>query len=200
MKLFNRIIYVITLIFSFQAPSLADDIRDFQIEGMSIGDSLLDYLTEKEIKKEEQNSTKMGKDFLIIYYYYKPSGSKLYDYVQVTYNVNDKKYLIHAIGGFLDFDDNIKACMDKKKEIQNEIKGLFKGAKIGHRKNKKHSADKSGKSKVWHFDITLKSGAWASVTCTDWSEKIYSEKKWKDALSISVRSAEYTEFLRKYYK
>ena len=30
-------------------PSLADDIRDFEIEGMSIGDSLLDYFSEEEI-------------------------------------------------------------------------------------------------------------------------------------------------------
>ena len=32
-------------------PSQADDIRDFQIEGMSIGDSLLDYYPEKLVKK-----------------------------------------------------------------------------------------------------------------------------------------------------
>jgi len=37
-------------------PSQADDIRDFQIEGMSIGDSLLDYFSEEEIKKNALNS------------------------------------------------------------------------------------------------------------------------------------------------
>ena len=30
-------------------PSQADDISDFQIDGMSIGDSLLDYISKKEI-------------------------------------------------------------------------------------------------------------------------------------------------------
>ena len=30
----------------------ADDISDFQIEGISLGDSLLDYMTEDEILKE----------------------------------------------------------------------------------------------------------------------------------------------------
>ena len=157
-------------------------------------------MTEKKIKKAEQNSTKVGKDFLIIYYYYELSGSKLCDFVQITYKVNDKKYLIHSIGGFLDFDDNIKACIKKKKEIQNEINELFKGAKIGDRKNKKHSGDRSGKSKYWSFDITLKSGAWASVSCTDWSEKLTKEKRWKDSLEVNVTSVEYTKFLRKHYK
>ena len=31
----------------------ADDIRDFQIEGMSIGDSLLDYFSEEQIKNND---------------------------------------------------------------------------------------------------------------------------------------------------
>ena len=33
-------------------PSWADDITDFQIEGMSVGDSLLDYVSKEEIKKK----------------------------------------------------------------------------------------------------------------------------------------------------
>ena len=44
-------IAVLVLIFSLQTPSQADDIRDFQIEGMSVGDSLLDHFTEEEINK-----------------------------------------------------------------------------------------------------------------------------------------------------
>ena len=30
-------------------PSLADDIRDFQIEGLSIGDSLLEFFSKEEM-------------------------------------------------------------------------------------------------------------------------------------------------------
>ena len=111
-------LYLFLILFTLQTPSQADDIRDFQIEGMSIGDSLLDYMTEAEIKSAAQNSTKMGKDFLIIYYYYEPGGSKLYDYISVTYKVNDKKYLIHSIAGYLDFANNIKACIEKKKKFK----------------------------------------------------------------------------------
>ena len=44
--------YLFLILFSFSAPSFADDISDFEIEGMSIGDSLLDYFSEEEIKKE----------------------------------------------------------------------------------------------------------------------------------------------------
>ena len=45
-------IAVLVLIFSLQSWTKADDIRDFEIEGMSIGDSLLEFASEKEIKKK----------------------------------------------------------------------------------------------------------------------------------------------------
>ena len=41
-------IAVLVLIFSLQSLTKADDIRDFQIEGISIGDSLLDYFSKNE--------------------------------------------------------------------------------------------------------------------------------------------------------
>jgi hypothetical protein len=50
-KLMKRLsLYLFLILFTLPTPSQANDIRDFQIEGMSIGDSLLDYFTEKEIK------------------------------------------------------------------------------------------------------------------------------------------------------
>ena len=43
-------IAVLVLIFSLQSWTKADDISDFEIEGMSIGDSLLDHFDENKIK------------------------------------------------------------------------------------------------------------------------------------------------------
>ena len=48
----KRLLTILILIFTLQTPSQADDIRDFQIEGMSIGDSLLDFFSEEEINKK----------------------------------------------------------------------------------------------------------------------------------------------------
>jgi len=43
-------IAVLVLIFSLQSWTKADDIRDFEIEGISVGDSLFDHFSEKEIE------------------------------------------------------------------------------------------------------------------------------------------------------
>ena len=55
-KLMKRLsLYLFLILFTLQTPSWADDIRDFQIEGMSIGDSALDYFSESDLKKNKEN-------------------------------------------------------------------------------------------------------------------------------------------------
>ena len=44
---------ILILTFSFQSLTKADDIRDFAIEGMSIGDSALDFFTKNEIDNSQ---------------------------------------------------------------------------------------------------------------------------------------------------
>ena len=43
---------LLTLSFGFIFNAKADDIRDFQIDGISLGDSLLDHFSKDEIKKQ----------------------------------------------------------------------------------------------------------------------------------------------------
>ena len=46
----KKLFIIIIIFISFQSWTKADDIRDFEIEGMSIGDSFLDFYR-KEIKR-----------------------------------------------------------------------------------------------------------------------------------------------------
>ena len=46
----KKLLILLFSVFFLSSPSVfADDISDFEIEGMSIGDSLLDYMSEEEI-------------------------------------------------------------------------------------------------------------------------------------------------------
>ena len=45
----KRLFLILILTFNFQSGIKADDIRDFEIEGMSIGDSALDFFNKKDI-------------------------------------------------------------------------------------------------------------------------------------------------------
>ena len=51
----KKFLLILILSLFLITPSQADDIRDFQIEGMSIGDSALDYFSEQEILADKPN-------------------------------------------------------------------------------------------------------------------------------------------------
>ena len=76
-------ILVILLIISFQSLTKADDIEDFEIEGISIGDSLIKYFSESYLndakrydttntpwKNDEMFQLRTGKKDLILKFYF----------------------------------------------------------------------------------------------------------------------------------
>ena len=95
----RKLLLILILTLSFQTINKADDISDFQIEGMSVGDSLLSYFTESEIKKRinSDNTFFYKKDFMAISLSYKTGKFKTYDDVGVILKQNDKQYKIYSL-------------------------------------------------------------------------------------------------------
>ena len=119
MKLTKILIIITILIFSLQSLAKADDIRDFEIEGMSIGDSLLDFFTLEEIKRLQSVIFKDFEKRLIKI----DTGS--YENVVAIYKKNDPKYIIKGLTGNLGFYSGIEKCYIKMDSIQKEISSLF---------------------------------------------------------------------------
>ena len=184
---------LILILFTFQTPSQADDIRDFQIEGMSIGDSLLDYFSKKEIKDNANTDYYTNNKYTSVEFYQLPF-LKIYDAVHFNYKMGDKKYIIDAIGGTLFCEKNIEKCNKKQKEIDLEISNMFENAQKDVSKDK-HDADKSGKSTTSQINFWFKSGEVVSIELLDWSEKITNEKGWTDNVNVSFRTEEFNDFL-----
>ena len=59
------IIIAFILVFSLQSWTKADDISEFEMEGISIGDSLLDYFKEEEIKENKQISQYPNDEYIL---------------------------------------------------------------------------------------------------------------------------------------
>ena len=113
--------YLFLFLFSFSAPSFADDIQDFEIEGMSIGGSLLDYRSEEKIK-ENVVSVYPEKFTISVYKIF----TKIYDMgVGITYKSNDKTYKIHGVQGRVSFENDNEGCYKKQDEIEKEISSMF---------------------------------------------------------------------------
>ena len=184
---------VLILIFSLQSWTKANDIRDFEIEGISIGDSALDYFSESEIINQDTFFYK-NKKFAIALF--QKSSFKIYNSLQITYKPKDKKYKIYAIEGFLTFK-NFNDCYKKKDEIVSELSEFYKDvARKDDKGTKSHGYDKTGDSKTTSVYFYFHTGGFSDVACYDWSEKLTKEKGWKDELRITIASEEFRKFLK----
>ena len=172
--------YLFLILFSFQTSSLGSDISDVQIEGISIGDSLLDYYSEKEIKDFK---TYIEGDRYT--YFTSTNTSKIYDGIDFLFRTYDKKYIIFSISAFIDYDTYIYKCHKKLNELDKELSAILNDAKR-RRDTSKHPADKSGKSTIKQISYDLKSGGGASIGCINWSSKM----DYPDYLFITLDSKE----------
>ena len=196
MKLFNRIICVLILIFSLQSWTKADDISDFQIEGMSIGDSLLDHFSKEEIKiniRKDAYLWKKDRKFISIEIV-SHSSFKNYDAIQASYKTNDEEFKIDTLSGFLNFSDDIEECYKKKDEIVKELSEIFKNiaTKIDLGTSK-HTSDDSGKSTHTTVRFQFNSSDLVRVGCTDWSK----EMLWMDNLRVEFVKKEFLDWIKR---
>ena len=188
-------IAVLVLIFSFQSWTKADDIRDFQIEGMSIGDSALDYFSKKEIKKFLKTYYPKSKKFYLLEN--ESSKYKTYDNVQFSFKKKDKAYKIYGLSAAIFYETNIKECLKQKDEIEKELNTIFKETEIRLYGEGKLPEDKSGESKqLAQTQYLFSNGGAVSIECNDWSEELKTKEGYTDNLSISIYSKEYENFVR----
>ena len=123
-------IHLFLIFFSFHLPSYSNDLKEFVIEDMSIGDSLLDYINEKEIIKfniDSNNNTKFKRIQLLSSY---SLLLKTYDGMHIYIDPNDKEYVIYGIAAMLNFENDISNCIIKKDKILEEVKKIFKNPEI----------------------------------------------------------------------
>ena len=186
---------LLTLFFLlFSSSVVADDISDFEIEGISIGDSALDYFSEEEIKSNIVYEYTYSSDKFVTFEVYKHSFLKKYDSISVSFKKNDNNYKIHAISGLNFYSDNIDECNIQVDKVSKEISLMFKNVeKVVDEKN--HVADPSGQSKTKGVYFWFGSGALASVECYDWSKKLTKEKGWTDNLNIYLATKEFADWL-----
>ena len=179
----------------FSSSVVAEDISDFEIEGMSIGDSLLDYMTEDEIKsmfiKTRHMYDYLTNKFGEVYYY---EDLKTYDHVSFFVKPDDRNYLIFGLRGTIKIN-NLEKCLKYQNKLMNESKEVLPNndPKI---ENHDHPVDPSGKSKVYSKFIYLSSGDFIRVACNMYEKKLAKKNNWSSGLSLFIGKKEVESWLR----
>lgn len=186
-KIMKKLLVIIFLSLYFIIPSQADDIRDIEIEGMSIGESLLKHLSKEEIKKSYKLDVYKDKSFT---HAQVTKTSSEYDRISVFYKSKDQKYIIEGVVGENTFN-NFKDCSKKQSEVIKSISSIV--STKGIKNNKVHGVDKTGKSKVIQTSFKLNGGN-LNISCYKYAGDF--KAKFKTPLNVSLTSTDLLFWLR----
>ena len=204
----KKIFFLIILILSFQTLSLADNIRYFQIEGMKIGDSALDYFNESQLEDNEQGWHNYT------YKEYSTSfvpGKGIYNWFLVSYKNDDNNFTIEALAaGFEKSNYENKECNNKLDAVALNISELFKNTAKEKKKFYKLKADAAriypftGKSTVTSLSFNFLDGAKIVLECYNMDKKAKEDESFltsilsqNDSFRIEVRSRAFVNYLKK---
>ena len=204
----KNIIIVIIFLLNLQSLTNADDISNFEIEGMSVGDSALAYFNLNDLekgKKEKYTYIYPENKFLKVAISTGKTEatsleivSKVYDDLSITIKPNDKNYIIYALSGRIYCENNINICINLQSEVIKDLAQITKNAKKRTYKDP-HPLDKSNKSFVHGTDYYFKDGGSISISVYDWSDKMTKEKNWHDSLQIGADTEVFNKFLWSIY-
>ena len=194
-----RIIIILIFLLNLQSLTKANDISDFEIEGFSIGDSLLDYFSKSNLEKELRSEFSFKyKDNRFVGVGVGqtdefPLLKKLdqFDEVTITIKPNDKKYLVHGISGEMLCYNNIDKCRSVKDQIINDLKENFTEIEVDSWELD-HPDDKTGKSTVYGNDLKSDNLNFnISVSIYDMSDD-----KYNDSVKLSIKTVELDNFIK----
>ena len=176
------IIFLFLLMFAKNI--LADDISDFQIEGMSIGESLLNFFTQSEINKSIIDYPYKDDEFVDVEIY-DYINFKTYEGMQITFKKNDNQFIIYGLTGFNFYEENIDECFDKVDVVAKEINSLFKNTDRED-KRQKHKGDPSGQSIVKTVQFWFENNDVVTIECWDWGREMTEKYNYTDNFGVTI--------------
>ena len=204
----KKIFFLIIWILTFQNQSLTDNIQYFKIEGMSIGDSALDYFSESQLEDNEQGWHNYSYNEYSTSYM---SGKGIYNWFLVSYKNDDNNFIIEGLVGGLEKNNyNNKECNNKLDVAAINISELFKNTAQEEKKFYELKSDAAqtypftGKSAVTSLSFNFLDGAKIILACYDIHKEakenesfLKSILKQKDSFRIDVRSSSFVNHLKK---
>lgn len=187
-------ITVLVLIFSLQSLTKADDIRDFEIEGMSIGDSALIYFNKEELIKKKQYYRNTDSK---IFYMASISSPKFknYDNIMFHFKDNDSSFKIYGISAAIWFSENgirnADDCLVERNKIDKDLIQLFKNLERQVADNNIYAADVTMKSITHNIRYWFKENDNAGVSCYVYSKEFSGTSH----LKVMVNSSELIDWI-----
>ncbi len=206
----KKILGIVVLSLLLSTSAYTDDIKDFKIESISIGDSALDYFTESQLENGELDW------FNYSYKEYSTSlllGKDIYDWFKISYNSHDDDFIIEGLVGIVvkkKYDDN--KCNKELDTAALDISKLFKNTKQGKKQLYKivynprkifQEPNSSGKSTATSISFDFKDEGKIILSCynmdkaTNQIDSPIKDINQFDTFRIDIRSKVFAHYLEK---
>lgn len=182
------ILVILISIFIQQSVTSADGISEFEIEGVSIGESLLKFASKEKIISAISNQQYLN-DKYIIFELDKIIKPKNYEYMGATTKKNDKDYIVTSISGIINYKE-LNECLNLKSQIENFIENVL----IYNDKDEVEYLSQDGDSKVYGIQYYLKpypSNESILINCYHFYDHTNRQRN----LSVSANSEDFAKFL-----
>lgn len=189
----KRIILIFFFIFNLNfIHSFANDVNEIELDGMSLGDSLLDYYSKKEIKDNKINYFPDERQYFIVFY---NKNLSRFDDMEIYLKTNDKNYSMKSINAGL-YPKSLKECIKIKDEIIDEISSALTVNFINEDGNHNYYTHT-----YIYGDVAYLDGGFISIDCMFFDDK--DKKKFPnlvDNLSLTLSLNEVADWMRDGYK
>ena len=189
---------LIILLLSMSQITSADELSDFEVLGMSIGDNLLDFMPEVDIfygieKYKSSNRYSHLKEPDKFFEITVPKQKhELYDGAEVFIkNTITKDYTIQGIRGYRYYIEDFDACIKKRNQIAEILTNFFPGSKTGSL----ITEDKNGITD--NFSIG-NSERIIDVNCIDLEETYRLKNNFREGLEFVIRNKEFSDWALDY--
>ena len=205
----KKLLEILVLVL-LSTSAYTDDIKNFQIEKITIGDSALDYFSEAQLEDNELDWHNYS------YKEYSTSllpGKGIYDWFQISYKSDDDNFKIEGLVGILvikNYDN--KKCNEKLNTVAIDISELFKNTKQGKKEKYKIAynprkifqvEDFSGKSTATSISFNLLDKGEIILACynmdkaTNQIGSLIKDINQFDSFRIDIRSRAFANYLEK---
>ena len=206
----QKILWFVFLVLLTSTNAYTDNIKDFKIENISIGDSALDYFTESQLDNSELDW------FNYSYKEYSTSllpGRGIYDWFKITYKNEDYNYIIEGLAGIVvkkNYEED--KCNKQLDSTALNLSKLFKNTKPEEKKTYRVIYDPSkifqepnlsGKGKLTSVFFDFKQEGKIILSCYDMDKETneidspIKDINQFDTFRIDVRSKNLLNHLKK---
>ena len=210
--------FIVFLSLSFSNLSKADSIQDFEIKGISLGQSLFDHFVKEDVLYYDAYGTKwLNPKFKSVTLNLKKNGKKtfsrspkfdeiesIYDAIQITWKIDNagngdfNNFKVQGLSGILYYETVNNNCANDAKEVIEVFNSLLLNTNYTFDdvpEKPFNKLDNTGKSTNKLSRYNLMSGEGIMIGCTYIRNNELIKKGEKSFLRVSLHSKEVRDFL-----